>query len=211
MTAQRTTPEQPFYHHPAALPDKRLLEACVMGQSRASGPGGQHRNKVQTQVTLTHRPTGVAATAGEHRSQVENKMLALRRLRLKLAVEHRTDVESGDIGSALLKSRTVAPKREAASTPDPDEQFFRSIGISLRPHSGTGVRRRLAVSDRHRDFPAILAEVLDAVAAAGWEAKHAATRFGVSQSQVLKLIKKHPPALHEVNAQRKRRGKHAYH
>ncbi len=200
-----------FYHHPAAYPEEKLLGECTVGQSRSSGPGGQHRNKVSTQVTLTHRPTGIAATAGERRSQRENKSMALKRLRLKLAVEHRTGVESGDIGSELLKSRQVEPKREGASKGDPDAAFFESIGIKLRTPDGGEAKKRLAVNVRHKDFPSILAEVLDAVAAAGWEARHAATRLGVSQSQILKLVKKHPPALHELNEQRKRRGKRGYH
>jgi hypothetical protein len=203
--------EREHYHHPAAFPDEKLLDECVMGQSRASGPGGQHRNKVSTQVTLTHQPTGLAATAGERRSQRDNKAMALRRLRLKLAVEHRRGVASGDIGSELLRSRKETPKKQPAAGKDPDEEFFKSVGIKLRTPNPAGTKKRLAVNERHRDFPAILAEVLDAVAAAGWEAKHAATRLGVSQSQILKLIKKHPPALHELNERRKERGKHVYH
>lgn len=48
--------------------------------SRASGPGGQHVNKVSTAVTLRHRPTGVQVTAQDSRSQARNRQLALERL-----------------------------------------------------------------------------------------------------------------------------------
>jgi hypothetical protein len=201
----------PHYHHPAAYPDEALLNECTIGQSRSSGPGGQHRNKVQTQVTLTHRPSGIAATAGERRSQRENKSMALKRLRLKLAVELRTGVESGEIGSELLESRKAQPKRETPAATDPDAAFFASIGIKLRSARPGEMKKRLRINPKHRDYPALLAEVLDAIAAAGWEPKHAATRLDVSVSQLLKLIKQHPAALHKLNEERKTRGKHVFH
>lgn len=51
---------------------------------KASGPGGQHRNKRETAVRIRHLPSGVTALATEHRSQARNKALALRRLELKV-------------------------------------------------------------------------------------------------------------------------------
>lgn len=48
--------------------------------ARSSGPGGQHVNKVATAVTLRHRPSGVAVTVQDSRSQARNRALALERL-----------------------------------------------------------------------------------------------------------------------------------
>lgn len=81
--------------HPAGLVDEELLAQCEFRRGRSSGPGGQHRNKVETQVTLTHRPTGLIGRAGERRSQSENKRVALKRLRLVLAVQVREAVGEG--------------------------------------------------------------------------------------------------------------------
>ncbi len=76
--------------HPASLEPSRLLKQCDLGLGRSTGPGGQHRNRRDTAVTLTHEPTGISATATERRKQQENRIAALRRLRLRLAIEVRT-------------------------------------------------------------------------------------------------------------------------
>ena len=51
---------------------------------RARGPGGQHVNRTESAVRVTHVPTGVQATAMEERSQHRNRKLALARLTKKL-------------------------------------------------------------------------------------------------------------------------------
>lgn len=75
--------------HPASLSPSDLLKVCIEARTRRSGPGGQHRNKTETAVVLLHEPTGIRAEASERRSQAENRQVALERLRLRLALEHR--------------------------------------------------------------------------------------------------------------------------
>jgi hypothetical protein len=78
--------------HPAMLDDAALLSQCEVTFGRASGPGGQHRNKVETAVTIVHGPSGIIGSASERRQQNQNRAEALRRLRLKLAMKVRCDV-----------------------------------------------------------------------------------------------------------------------
>ncbi len=89
--------------HPARLPPDDLLRGCEETRTKRSGPGGQHRNKVETAVILRHPQSGVSAEASERRSQADNRRVALFRLRLKLAIVHREPPETGP--SPLWRSR----------------------------------------------------------------------------------------------------------
>ncbi len=64
--------------------DEELLAECAVETFRAGGPGGQHQNKTESAVRLTHRPTGIVVTARESRSQHRNRARALDRLRTAL-------------------------------------------------------------------------------------------------------------------------------
>ncbi len=67
-----------------ALDDDALLGECDVDVFLGSGPGGQHRNKTESAVRLSHRPTGIMVTATERRSQLMNRGAALERLRARL-------------------------------------------------------------------------------------------------------------------------------
>jgi transcriptional regulator with AAA-type ATPase domain len=101
--------------HPATLDDERLLVDCSRQNTRRSGPGGQHRNKVETAVVLTHTPTGIRAEANESRSQAQNLQSALFRLRQSLAEQLRVPVEPQSPPSDRWRSRSAGRKLTVSS------------------------------------------------------------------------------------------------
>ena len=83
---------------------------------RGSGAGGQHRNKTESAVQVTHRPSGITVRCESERSQQQNRATALAVLRARLlelqrgaassarASDRRAQIGSGQRGD---KRRTV--------------------------------------------------------------------------------------------------------
>lgn len=65
--------------------DDELLRECEVATFRSSGPGGQHVNKTESAVRLSHIPSGVVVTSQQERSQHRNKQICLQKLREKIA------------------------------------------------------------------------------------------------------------------------------
>lgn len=92
-------PDSLFYVNPSEVREDRL---------RASGAGGQHVNKTESAIRLTHEPTGITVSMQDSRSQHTNRKSAWTLLRSRLAQKRREDREEAAIAlknSILSKDR----------------------------------------------------------------------------------------------------------
>jgi hypothetical protein len=149
--------------------DEELLRECEVDTFRASGPGGQKRNKTDSAVRLRHQPTGLVAQAVESRSQHENRARALARLRHEVALSLRTPV-------ALEGYR--APPELRAILPGNTSQ---------------------RIGPKHRDFWLGVRELLDVFAASGCSVGDTARVLGLSTGALSRLLTSEPQLHARVN------------
>jgi RF-1 domain len=123
----RPVPAQTGRSHWSELSDRQLLDQCEVDTYRASGPGGQKRNKTSSAVRIRHLPSGLRVIAEESRSQHENRAKALRRLRQAIYLQIREELPSGV--SDLLAGTRDAQGRLALGRKDP--RFWPAAGLVL--------------------------------------------------------------------------------
>jgi hypothetical protein len=140
--------------------DDALIAQCEVDRYRASGPGGQHRNKTESAVRLRHRLLDVSAIGEDSRSQAENKIHAVRRLRSAIALQVREPVGL--------------------------EQYAPSPRLAALIAGGTaplGARTRLTA-----DYWLAMAELLDLLVAGDLEIGTTAQRLGITTGAMSKLL-----------------------
>ena len=79
--------------------DDNLLSECKVETFRSSGKGGQHANKTDSAVRLTHIKSGIQVTCQDERSQLLNKRKCIKELRKR------------------IKANNFIPKRRIKSRP----------------------------------------------------------------------------------------------
>ncbi|QDU76144.1 peptide chain release factor-like protein [Bremerella volcania] len=104
--------------HPAAWPVEQLLKRCEIKRLRRGGPGGQHRNKVETAVIVHDPVTGQSGEGNERRSQEANRQVAIFRLRVNLAIHVIDEIDLSTTPSELWRSRVRSGKVAVNPTHD---------------------------------------------------------------------------------------------
>src|SRR5579872_735988 len=164
-----------------ALSDERLLAQCAVDTYRASGPGGQKRNKTSSAVRLRHPPSGLIVIAEESRSQHENRARALRRMRQALYLKLRDDLPPDALTPEALTARPdFGPARDAES--------------------------RLHLGRKDARFWPAAGVVLDVLLAARGRVSDAAAALGISTANLIDFLQVDDKVWEQVNQMRSRFG-----
>jgi hypothetical protein len=114
-----------------ALTDAQLLAQCEVDTYRASGPGGQKRNKTSSAVRLRHPASGLIVIAEESRSQHENRAKALRRMRQALYLKLRDEAPTTGADASFPAWEQVRGKDGRIQVGRKDARFWPAIGVAL--------------------------------------------------------------------------------
>jgi protein subunit release factor A len=102
---------------PYSLDRKELEREVVVEVFRASGPGGQHVNKTQSALRLTHLPSGVVVMSQDSPSQFRNRETAFKRLLDRLRrLNHVPKKRVATKPSAASRQRRIETKKQRAVT-----------------------------------------------------------------------------------------------
>jgi hypothetical protein len=135
---------------------------------------------------------------GRHRNSTESRVVLRERASgvEASAGERRSQHENLAVAVFRLRCALATEVRTARDPVAPP-----SVLWTTRARGG-----RVACSAGHRDFPALLSEALDLVAAHSWDVRSAAVALGVSASQLVRFVALHRPALLLLNRRRAERG-----
>ena len=105
--------------------DDALLSECKVETFCSSGKGGQHANKTESAVRLTHIKSGIQATCQDERSQYLNKIKCLKELRLRIEkhnykppIRIRTKPTKGSVERRLSSKKHKSEKKKNRKKPN---------------------------------------------------------------------------------------------
>jgi hypothetical protein len=163
------------------LSDEQLLRQCALDTYRASGPGGQKRNKTSSAVRIRHLPSGLIVIAEESRSQHENRVRALRRLRQALHLRLREELPAESLKPEVLSQRAD----------------YRSV------HQGGG---RLDLGRKDPRFWPTAGLALDVLQAVQARVSEAAAALGITTANLVEFLRVEPKVWEQANILRARFG-----
>lgn len=172
-------PDKPRRDDSLDLDDRALLAESRVDTFRASGPGGQKRNKTDSAVRIRHNRTEMVAIAVESRSQHENKRKALKRLRLSIALHIREPID--------INIYEPGPVLAECLTPD----------------------GRLRIGRKDARYYHVVAEVLDLVQSFGCRISSVAQGLGISTASFVAFVRSDPKLWARVNTMRTKMGLNA--
>jgi ribosome-associated protein len=110
-------PPLPQRPPPYSLDRKALEREVVVDVFRASGPGGQHVNKTESALRLTHLPSGVVVTSQDSPSQFRNRETAFKRLAERLKrLNHVPKKRVPTRPTAGARKRRIETKKQRGAT-----------------------------------------------------------------------------------------------
>jgi len=105
--------------------DDSFLSECKVETFRSGGKGGQHANKTESAVRLTHIKSGIQATCQDERSQYLNKIKCIKELRLRIEKNNyippkriKTKPTRGSIERRLLTKKYKSEKKKNRKKPN---------------------------------------------------------------------------------------------
>jgi hypothetical protein len=105
-----------------------LLAECELDTLRASGPGGQKRNKTESAVRIRHKPSGIIVIASESRSQHDNRAVALKRMQKALALKLREPIATDSVPPAIS---AAIDKKGKLNLGQKDARYVPAIAVAL--------------------------------------------------------------------------------